>query len=335
MDLKKAKPTGDPIPLADGVSANPSNGRTAFAVSQNRGVLVYRQQGTKVRQLTWYDRAGKRLGSIGDPGKYTVIRLSPDEKHVALLVQVNQVDLETWIMDLEHGTFTRKTFDMRQTRFGPVWSPDSRRIVVSLEGGGLREITVDSGATTAISTAIDSISAQEWSPDGQFLLCADDPPYRISLLPLFLERSRGERKLKTIAESQHAKYGLTLSPDGKWVAFDSDESTTNFELYVAAFPSFADKRRISESGADWPIWRKDGKELFFPTPTGAVMVAEVKTGSNLEVGVAKPLFQMNVFGFGQFAVTGDGKRFLVNEVIGQPADVGTTVVLNWAAGMTQ
>jgi Tol biopolymer transport system component len=295
---------------------------------------VYRQAGTRVRQLTWYSRDGKRLGAVGEPGKYKVIRLSPDEKHVALLLEVNQFGLETWLMNLESGIFTRKTVDVRQTRFGPVWSPDSRRIVISLAGGGLREIIVDSGAMTAISSGTNSISAHDWSMDGQFLLCADNPPHRISLLHLIPERSSAERKLTTVANSRYPKYGLRLSPDGKWVAFVSDESG-RYELYVASFPSFADKRRVSETGADWPIWRKDGKELLFPTLTGAVMAVDVKTGSNLEVGVPKPLFRMNVSELGQFAVTGDGSRFLVNEVIGQPADVGTAVVLNWAAELAK
>jgi Tol biopolymer transport system component/predicted Ser/Thr protein kinase len=336
LDFRDAKLAGDPIPVADEIGTNPTNGRAAFAVSQNAGVLVYHQQGTKVRQLTWYNRAGKRLGTVGEPGKYTVIRLSPDETQVALLIKVNQFDLETWIMDLERGIFTRKTADMRQPRFfGPVWSPDSRRIVVNLERGALREMIVDSGAMKAISPGINSIFAHDWSPDGKFLLCADNPPKRISLLPLSPERGgSAEQKLTRVVSSRYPRYGLRLSPDGRWVAFDSDESG-GFELYVASFPSFADMRRVSENGADWPIWRKDGKELFFSTPTGVVMAAEVNAGSNLKVGVPQPLFQMNISDLGQFAVTGDGKRFLVNEVIEQPADVGTTVVLNWAAEMTQ
>ena len=97
---------GDPVPVADEISVNLDNGRAAFAVSGN-GVLVYRSQGTRNRQLTWYDREGKRLGLVGKPGEYTRMRVSPDEKQVALMRRVGAVDVDTWVMDLGSGILER------------------------------------------------------------------------------------------------------------------------------------------------------------------------------------------------------------------------------------
>jgi dipeptidyl aminopeptidase/acylaminoacyl peptidase len=334
LDPKDLHMQGDPVPVAEEISVNTENGRAAFAVSTN-GVLVYRREAIRNRQLTWYDREGKRLGLVGEPGEYTMMRISPDEKQVALQRRGGAFGLDTWIMDLGTGILARTRSDLKQTRFGPVWSPDSRRMVVSLEGGGLTEIVAASGALTVLSSGPNTISANDWSPDGRFLLCANMPPTQISLLPLSPEGAGGERKMQMVRDTPYNKYGLRFSPDGQWVAYTSDESGDDYDVYVASFPSFADKRRVSGSGGLYPFWRKDGKELFFPTRDGLVMAVEVKTGSKLEVGVPKPLFKINVNGFGQFAVSGDGKRFLVNELTGQSATGQITVVLNWAAEMKQ
>jgi eukaryotic-like serine/threonine-protein kinase len=333
LDPKDFHVQGDPVPVVEEITQNTENGLAAFAVSSN-GVLAYRRGAIRSRQLTWYDREGKRLGLVGEPGEYTMMRISPDEKHVALQRRRGAVGLDTWIMDLGSGILTRTTFDLKQTRFGPVWSPDSRRMVVSLEGGGLTEIAVASGALTVLSSEPNTISANDWSPDGRFLLCANLPPTQISLLPLSPAGAGGERKMQMVLDTPYSKYGLRFSPDGQWAAYTSDESG-EFEVYVASFPSFSDKRRVSGSGGYYPFWRKDGKELFFTSRDRMVVAVEVKTGSKLEVGVPKPLFKISVSGFAQFAVLGDGKRFLVNELTGQSAEGQITVVLNWAAEMKQ
>ncbi len=136
-------------------------------------------------------------------------------------------------------------------------------MAVSLEGGGLTEIAVASGALTVLSSDRNTISANDWSPDGRFLLCANSLPTQVSLLPLSPEGAGGERKMQMVLDTPYNKYGLRFSPDGQSVAYTSDESG-EYEVYVASFPSFADKRRVSRSGGLYPFWRKDGKELFFP-----------------------------------------------------------------------
>ena len=142
------------------------------------------------------------------------------------------------------------------------------------------------------------------------------------------------RKLRVVYDTPDYKFGLRFSPDGKWVAYTSNLSG-EYEVYMAPFPSFTGRRQVSERGGLYPVWRKDGKELFFPTREGIVMAAEIKTGSKPEVVTRKALFKINVTGFGQFAVSADGQRFLVNELVAPSAMGQLTVVLNWAAGLKQ
>ncbi len=326
MDAKTLQLRGDPVPLAEDARVNPDTGRSSFSASPN-GVLAYRSIVGRNRQLTWYSREGSRLGTTGEPGEYLSMRMSPDERQVALMRRV-AASLDTWVMDVASGTLTRVTFDIRQTQAGPVWSADSQRLLVNPEKGPPAEVVTASGLVKVLAADADII-VNDWSPDGQFLLCGNRAQTRVSILPLAPQGAGGPLTMQTLLDTPYHRQGFRLSPDGQWVAYTSNESG-DFEVYVASFPSFAEKRRVSQGGGMWPLWRKDGKELLYPTLSGSLMAAAVKLGSKLEVDVPKLLFKISVIGFGQIAVAGDGKRFLVNEAIG--SDEGQiTVVLNWAS----
>jgi len=134
MNPKTFQLEGEPVSVAQDVTANESNGRASFAVSEN-GVLVYRSgMRFRPRQLAWYDREGKRLGAVGKPGEYASVTLSPDEKNAALTVGAAAGHADTWIMDLSSGVLTRMTLDS-QSSMGP-WSPDSQRMAVNHRDGG-------------------------------------------------------------------------------------------------------------------------------------------------------------------------------------------------------
>ena len=329
LNLKNFTLEGDPVLVTEEVNANASNGRASFAVSP-AGVLVYFGNFPRSRQLTWYSRDGKRLGTVGEPGEYSMMRVSPDERYVALMQKAG-AGTDTWIMDLGSGIRRRITFGLKQAPYGPVWSPDSKRIAVSLVGVGIREIVAASGTSRDLFSTTQMISADDWSPDGQVLLYVNDPPTRINLLPLSLESVSGDRKIHVALDTPYLKYGLRFSPDGRWAAYTSNESG-DFELYVSSFPSFDEKHRVSADGSLYPVWRKDGRELFFAKLEGQIMAAEVKNGPKFEVGLPKPLFKINVMGFGQFAPFGDGSRFLVNEIAGQN-EAEITVITNWMANL--
>jgi len=329
MNPKTYRLEGEAATVAEEVTANDANGRAAFAVSEN-GVLVYRG-GLFARsaQLAWYDREGKRLEAIGKADAYGAVKLSPDEKSAAVLAGTGPGRSDTWIVDLSTGVLTRMTLDSQSSiSMGP-WSPDSQRIAVNRQSGGPAEVTVASGKVRVLAT--DLHYANDWSPDGSSLLSTDQDFHRLSLLPL-----TGDNNARTILETAYSKRYFRFSPDGRWVSYSSDESG-RYEVFVAAFPSFAEKRQVSNGGGGTSFWRKDGREILYVAPGSTLMSAEIKTGSHIEAGVPKPLFQFSSGTFPDFEIapTGDGKRFLVVESNqpGQQAQI--MVVLNWAADLKQ
>jgi serine/threonine protein kinase len=326
MDSKTFQLEGEPIVVTQDVGEDTGNGRSAFAVSDN-GVLAYRG-GTHrgPRQVTWYDREGKRLGTVGKPGEYLSLRLSPDEKSAAVTIGLPG-HADTWIMDLSTGILTRMTQDSQDLNGFGAWSPDSRRMAISRADGETRELTVASGKTTIISKG--SLAVGDWSPDGRWLLCSQ-LGRRLLLLPMTPGGADGAAKARTVLDTPSQKLHIRFSSDGQSVAYVSNEDEGNeSDVYVASFPSFAEKRRVSLGGGYVPMWRADGKEIFYLAGNSTLMSAEIRTGSSIDVGGSRALFKTHVFG-PWYGVTRDGKRFLVGEPQSGKAPQ-VTVVLNWLA----
>jgi eukaryotic-like serine/threonine-protein kinase len=326
MDPKTFQLTGEPLAIAQEVSYNQGNGRAAFAVSEN-GVLVYHAGlAFTARQLAWFDRQGKRLGVVGQPGEYFNLALSPDGKNVALGVGSGG-SRDIWMMDLASGVLTRMTRDGNAAlNMGP-WSPDSKRIAVNLNPGGIRDLVVASKLDTVLAT--DTLEADDWLPDGSSLLCIDPvSARRLSLIPL-----RDGLKPHTILDTPYRQNSFRVSPDGKLVAYVSSESGGAAEVFVASFPSFAQKRQISNGGGNYPTWGKEGKELFFRQAPTSLMSVEIRNGATLDTGVPKLLFQYGTPAAGnRFMVSRDGQQFLMmdyDQKTTQTSDL--IVVLNWAA----
>jgi len=220
-----------------------------------------------------------------------------------------------------------------QVVWEPAWSPDSRRIMYAVPDGkepGIREVAIG-GADSPVFADGKANFLDDWSHDGKSLLYHTTPGAAVSVLPL-----SGERKPQVVFQTPFQKDQVRVSPDGRWVAYMSLESANQPEVYVAAFPSFTNRRQIS-TGGFMPRWRSDGKEFFYVSLDRKVMAVEVKPGSTLQLGAVKPLFQLP--GGTQtsptaytWAVTADGQKFLVREPVGV-ADTGAiepiNIVLNW------
>jgi serine/threonine protein kinase len=325
MDAKTFQLEGAPVAVAEDVAFNAGNGRNAIAASQN-GVLVYRgNASTRMRQLAWYDRAGKPLGTAGKPGEFLGPSLSPDEKSVAMLVGPSG-KIDIWVMDLASGVMTRMTHDsLVSIGAPPLWSPDSQRLAVTQVITGIQEVAVASGKVTPLTR--ENVSAQDWSPDGSSILCTQGTGHFQLLMA-------GGARLQTIGDTHHGMGSLRFSPDGHYVVYVYTESG-QAEVYAASFPGFAAKRKISSGGGRFPVWAKDGKEILYRAADGALMSAAIRTGSNLVAGTPKLLFKDAGSDSGLFSVTADGRRFLINEAAqkneGEKPDI--TVVLNWTAGI--
>lgn len=324
IDKKTFQLVGEPVAVAQDVAFNEKNGRNAIAISGN-GVLAYRGAAHSMRQLTWYDRQGRPLGTVGTPGEFINPSLSPDEKSVAVVMGTSG-NLDAWVMDLTSGVITRMTRDSKVSiPSTPLWSPDSRRLAITQVNFKVQDVDLPSGKIAPLAK---DCGAQDWLPDGSGILCTASGSGGEKLL-----LTGGVRSL-AFPVTAYGRGDFRFSPDGQYVAYFSDESGQD-EIYVASFPTFAPKRRISSSGGRHPLWAKGGKEIVYVTGDGTLMSAEIRTVSNLVAGTPKVLFKSTGFDFGRFAVTADGKRFLINELVqkteGENPDI--TVVLNWAAGI--
>jgi Tol biopolymer transport system component len=341
-DAANAQPSGDPIPIADRVDfldlgyASPIF-RGQFSVSQN-GVLIYTSGLAQDRLLTLFDRSGKAVGTVGGPGRILSPQFSPDGNSVVIdrFEPDTGGDYDLWIHDLKRGTSRRLTFHSRRN-YSPVWSPDGRHIAFTStrEGDGnlYQKETGGAGKEEALDKTPSVISPNDWSRDGRYILSTKIDPktgkFHVWVTPVF-----GDRKPFTFLETEFGELNPRLSPNGRWLAYVSDE-TGRSEIYVQTFPTPGAKSQVSTNGGNNPAWNSNGKELFFAAPDRKLMVVEVKAEAEFQAGVPKPLFEMHN-GFdplgGWFDVSRDG-RFMVPTEVAQDATVPMTVWTNWTAAL--
>jgi eukaryotic-like serine/threonine-protein kinase len=329
FDMKSLRVTGGPFPIAERVGTfGPFLPGAEFSVSAT-GILAYLAGNSGRVQLAWYHRDGKRLGSIGEPGFYPQIALSPDEKRLAVQrIEADATNL--WILELASGIFSRLTFNLAGD-LNPQWSTDSHELLYSSTRNGYDDLyrkSLGGGEEELIYQSTSNKGPFHWSKDG-WILFLDGSPGEFYRVPLV-----GERKPVPALKSGFAKDMAAVSQDGRWVAYESIESG-RWEVYVAAYPTFTGKRQVSIAGGCQPLWRRDDKELFYLTLDGKVEAVNVRTGSTLDTSAPHVLFRAPVAvnpNQGEYCVTSDGKRFVFRE----PTDAisaPVTVVLNWAAGL--
>jgi Tol biopolymer transport system component len=301
-------------------------------------VLVYQSGGEMAdSQLAWHDRAGKRISTVGPPGNYSAVWLSPDENRVAIVRNEKSND-NIWLIDIARNTPTRFTF-VPAFDVNPVWSPDGSRIVFGSTRNGPQDLYVKPASGRGNEELLLKTSSPkfptDWSSDGKLLLYMETNArgkYDIWILPL-----EGDRKPKPFLQDDYNKFDANFSPDGKWIAYCSDESGQP-QVYVLPFPAPGGKYQVSTAGGTNPRWRRDGKELFYIRGDGKLMAVEVKAGSTFEPGATKPLFDTPVrfvgssWPYDTYAVSADGQRFLINDFTETSAPP-ITVVLNWTADL--
>ncbi len=327
FDPTRLQIIGDAVPIAAHVGRMADNPVSLYSVSQG-GVLAYRSPAVSDLQLAWYSRDGKRLQSLGEPRRYRQMVLSPDERRLAVeLPNGRNTGLSIWTVDLSTGIFSRLTFAANAS--DAVWSPDGRELIYSSSDGVYRK-TVGGGDEKLVYTSVEGLYPYNWFKDGRSILLVTIGK-TFYQLPL-----AGEQKPLTLLTSEFVKASPRVSPDEHWVAYSSLESG-RWEVYIATFPAFTEKRQVSVSGGCQPFWRKDGKELFYLTFSGKLMATDVKGGATLQTGVPRVLFQTPARvedpGMNQYSVTGDGKKFLFEEPVTNEGAEQITVVLNWAVGL--
>jgi Tol biopolymer transport system component len=327
FDEKRLATTAGAAPIAEQVQTRFGGDLTVGLFSASpEGLLAYQAGSAGGEQLTWFDRIGKPLGTLGDAGEFTSVDFSPDRKSVAVTRLREKQDV--WIYDVARGVATRLTFSSARD---PIWSPDGRWIVYDSNAKGQRELyrkAVD--GTEGEQLLLATGSASSWSPDGKFLLYSRfDPKLGADtwVLPLGVPSSVASKPFQWW-DTPFRKVLAKFSPDGRWVAFQSNESGRS-EIYVAPFPGPGGKRRISTSGGTFSRWRADGKEIFYLS-NGTLMAAEVSIKSgDIEVGPIRSLRIPVTWPHYKYDVSADGQRVLVAAPREQKSSTPLTLVQNW------
>ncbi|MEP6707321.1 MAG: hypothetical protein ABJC05_07365, partial [Pyrinomonadaceae bacterium] len=338
FDADKLLLTGEPSPLAEQVGVLAVQGSANFSVSDN-GVLTYMSGILGSNQPALFDRGGKLLSSVGPSGEYLNIFFSPDEKRVAAAIADPQSGArDIWLLDLARGTPTRFTFDPAED-FLPVWSPDGSRIVFASDRDGPGNFYQKFASGAANEKQLFKTSERkwpsDWSRDGRFILFTNFG--QKTKADLWVLPMTGEQKPVPFLQSPFNEDHARFSPDGRFIAYASDESG-KFEVYVQTFPVSGGKWLVSANGGAQPRWRRDGKEIFYIAPDRKLMAVDVKTEASIfEAGVPRVLFQTRVVGYpnprNMYEVSADGQHFLISTPLEEATSTPITVVVNWTADL--
>lgn len=321
-DWSALKPVSEPVLVADQLRYGGNNGRSSFSVSST-GVLVYRQGGSGGSnfQFRWFTRDGKPDGDATKLGSWGDIDPSPDGRR-ALLRSANGMEL----LDLTSGILSSLTAE-QANRTDPVWAPDGRRIAYG-RTDGFYQMVLGSGKSTLFYSGPERFM-EAWTKEGLLLR---DESNKLSLLPAPEENATGPLTAKPRPLGEITGDQFHLSPDEKWIAY-SAPSQGNQEVWVAAYPSLTDRRKMAEGMM--PFWRADGRELFFRSGVDLVSV-DVKQGTGMELGAPKPLLRgvvsaLNSTQSQRYVPSPDGKRFLLRVNAGDDSTAiePLHVTLNW------
>jgi eukaryotic-like serine/threonine-protein kinase len=348
FDLKRLEAIGEPVPILDGISTG-STGQANVAISRT-GTLLYVPGATAVAaspqlSLVWVNRQGREEPIAAPLRAYMYPRISPDGTRVALDIRDQENDI--WIWDLKRQTLTRLTFDPGLDR-APVWTPDGRRVIFSSQAqnsgqGNLFWKPADgTGSAERLTTSGDAQYPSSISPDGTRLVYRDDDQKTkrdIAFLTLD-DKRQSQRILQTTFNEENGE----VSPDGRWLAYQSDESGQS-QVYVRPFPKVDDGRwQISPSGGSRPLWARNGRELFYLDATNLLMAVPVQTSPAFSAGNPAKVFDTR-YAVPQNArtydVSPDGQRFLMIKTNQQTersagqAPASIVVVVNWLEELKQ
>ncbi|HEX7296457.1 MAG TPA: hypothetical protein VF251_11925, partial [Pyrinomonadaceae bacterium] len=291
-------------------------------------------------QLVWLDRSGKKVGTAGDPDTFGSIALSPDGKRaLTSMYDADGRPSDIWIVDFSRPARSRLTFDPYSDGEA-IWSPDGNQIVFTSNRGdnGHTNLYITSANSSGNDQKLLVADAEDiptsWSKDGQYILITRWMNGRASIWVL---RPNIDTEAKPVLQSSAFDQGTGIfSPNGRFIAYTTNESG-KYEVQVQTFPPSGPKWPVSSDGGVLPLWRADGRELFYLTLDGKVMAVDVKTETNFESGTPKELFQADIKqGAGlPYGVTPDGSRFLIKTPANKSAATPLVVISNWTARLKQ
>jgi eukaryotic-like serine/threonine-protein kinase len=339
FEVRNLELKGNPFLLAESVEAEGEagiTGRASFTVAGG-GVFAYLAGEHRQAQLTWFDRKGKALGTVGPPADYGEPSMSPDGKYLAIS-QRNSGGRSIWIQDLLRATQSRLTFGSVDSAVAPLWTPEGDRIVFTSNQKGVSDLywkpSNGTGKEDLLFSSDSDKYADDVSRDGRYLIfenvSSTSGRSELWVLPLM-----GDRKPKPYLQGDSYLTHSVISPDEHWVAYSSNEAGGR-EIFVQSFPEAGAKFQISNDGGDCPLWRNDGKELFYVGGSGGIVAVPVETGATFRAGAPQVLFQVPLLNLTAqprtvFALSSDGQRILVNHLLEESNRTPITVVANWEA----
>ena len=318
FDLDRGEVGGEAIAISEDV------GQFSLSVT---GTLVFRRLTSETNKLTWFDRTGKPMGDAGQKGDFWEVALSPDERHAAV-VDHRSVDGHFWISLIDLARNLQTPFsDPVEFSYSPVWSGDSNRVYFFSPRGGKQQLFAKSfdeaGADQALITLTEVMRPRDVSPDGKILLAER---WRNSANERVLGvMTIGQNDWRPLLETKARTERGQFSPDGRTVAYQSDESGVN-EIYITDFPAARHKQRISTAGGTEPRWGHNGKELFYLAPDGTLMsVANADQARPTALFKAQARTQSDAF---RYAVARDGRFLIINGTV-DPRSRDLSIIFNW------
>ena len=324
FDARSLEMTGTPVPVHDGISANPGDGSAQFSLSES-GTMAY-VAGRSRRQLAsieWMDRQGNFTPLRETPGDYYAPALSPDGKRLALAINDGK-RIDIWVYELAHDTMTRLTF--AGNNLTPIWTPDGQRITYRLlqKGGGsdLYWTRADgTGGTLRLTHTKARRFLGSWHPDGRLLAFDQGTSANSTIFTLAIGGSEKEgwkpEEPQPLPGGSSSEDEASFSPDGRWLAYRSDESG-DFEIYVRSYPGPGGKWQISTAGGAIPKWSNNSKELLYRTEDNQIMVVTYAASGDSFHADKPKLWSPGQFsdrlGAVNFDLSPDGKHVVVLRV---------------------
>jgi Tol biopolymer transport system component len=294
-------------------------------------VLTYAIAEHPESQFQWMGRGGELLQSVGEPGPYMTFDLAPDDTRVVFSRGEGAL-ASLWVLDLTRGTTSRLTFGASSSYYDPRWSSDTQWVAANKPMPppfAILKILPD-GRETVVSTSPGEVCVlDDISKDAHYLLCRHGGR-DLAALPL------GDAREPILVRRAPAGYidQPQFSPNGRWIAYNANESG-RFEVYVTSFPSTGERWQVSDTGGVQPVWRQDGRELYYLGPDGVVFAVALHTEDNRPFSVPTRLFDSELAApssdIEQYAVSADGQRFLILKPVDDKVRNSVGVIMNWPA----
>ena len=338
FDAGKLATVGEAEPILANVSYQPRIFRNEFASSDTGDLVAQTGVMVSLSRLVWRDRKGQEIGVVDAPEVDANPALAPNGKWIALdKTDQQSQNSDLWIFDIPGGSNKRFTFNPAIDA-APVWSSDGKKILFASSRTGLFQLYIKNadGAEEEKLVALDVADNADkypnsWSADGKHILYE-----RTTDATKLWVADLSDLNTHPLLKGTETDKGGQFSPDGKWVAYTSNESG-KWEVFATSFPDARGKWQVSNGGGTQPRWRGDGKELYYLSSSGKMMAAPVRSGDRFEAGPPQDLFQANVRAqvagseLVTYDVAKDGQKFLINTQVRNPESEPLSVILNWPA----